>query len=514
MDALEPVLVLRNAIDVGCGMYHTCAQLVDGSVTCWGNSLYGQTGSGANATLKAPGTIVNIGTAITGLHVGGTHNCVLTTNGQTKCWGSNFYGELSLSINSGNYSSIGNKPRDMPPHDSIVQRSHPYAIALGSAMTCWLFDDGNSNCVGQGDYGSLGYGNVMDYGANVSTTPSPFHAFRAIEIEHYYDTMCITTNVSMACYGPNNYGELGTNTTTAYGKYNDDWQPVYVLSNITTWALIGSSPGGHNQICALALWTIQLSNGSITIPKLWCWGDNSYSQLGMNDTSSLLYPPMMPINWNCGDGIVQIHEGEECDGSKNCTANCTFVPLTPLSCAGTGPPGSVCVNTTWYYNDSIVVDTDIEVISSLYVDGNLTFTNTSTLHVTETTHITAKNCVILQGSLNMTFYDVPKVLTSRMISSKCLSGRFKTYNSDSEVINVKCWKYRVKSDVFGLLVVFENSCEVYELKLSLSIGLSLVVLMLVGFIAAGLCMLYRKHKNRKFFKDGEIEVGRNYGTLK
>ncbi len=68
-------------IKLDLGRYHACALSLDNTVSCWGNTSYGQ--------LNAPtGTFVEIS-------VGEMHSCALGTDGRLLCWGDDYNGALS-----------------------------------------------------------------------------------------------------------------------------------------------------------------------------------------------------------------------------------------------------------------------------------------------------------------------------------------------------------------------------------------------------------------------------------
>lgn len=74
----------------------TCARMQSGGVQCWGDSGYGQTGTGQGETVPAPVRTAD-GTPLSGvtrLFAGYTHVCALLTSGDLSCWGRNNDGEL------------------------------------------------------------------------------------------------------------------------------------------------------------------------------------------------------------------------------------------------------------------------------------------------------------------------------------------------------------------------------------------------------------------------------------
>ena len=79
---------------VAAGYRHTCAILDNGDVKCWGGDYRGQLGNGGTATeLNAPSsTAIDLGTGRTAVAVsaGGEHTCAILDNGEMKCWGRDY----------------------------------------------------------------------------------------------------------------------------------------------------------------------------------------------------------------------------------------------------------------------------------------------------------------------------------------------------------------------------------------------------------------------------------------
>ncbi|HSM71583.1 MAG TPA: hypothetical protein VK851_08575 [Anaerolineales bacterium] len=91
------------ALDVDSGLRHTCALLVDGTVSCWGGNYYGQLGRNNTVSDENPQAVVNLAGAWQ-LAVGKNHACVLITSDMPgaddiQCWGLNKDGQLGNGTN-------------------------------------------------------------------------------------------------------------------------------------------------------------------------------------------------------------------------------------------------------------------------------------------------------------------------------------------------------------------------------------------------------------------------------
>jgi alpha-tubulin suppressor-like RCC1 family protein len=86
----------------------------------------------------------------------------------------------------------------------------------------------------------------------------------------YTHSCDVTTKGAARCWGYNGYGQLGDNSTTSSSK------PVGVYG---LGSKVKAISPGYQHTCAVT-----------TKGKVWCWGDNSYGQLGDNTTTNSSKP--------------------------------------------------------------------------------------------------------------------------------------------------------------------------------------------------------------------------------
>ena len=102
---------------VGNSEFYSCAVLINGSVTCWGNNESGQLGLG-DATIQTniPGNEVNVGINLTVMQASGgpDHACALLTGGSVKCWGYNASGQLGLGDKKSRGTSASHMGDNLP----------------------------------------------------------------------------------------------------------------------------------------------------------------------------------------------------------------------------------------------------------------------------------------------------------------------------------------------------------------------------------------------------------------
>jgi alpha-tubulin suppressor-like RCC1 family protein len=120
--AVVPLTAAAKNIDID--YWHACAALVNGEVYCWGNNQSGALGNdvdlGLQKTHYTPTSVAIAGPAKK-VATGGDHSCALLESGVVQCWGNSTYGQAGTG-NSSNSSptTIGGldpiiKPPPVPP---------------------------------------------------------------------------------------------------------------------------------------------------------------------------------------------------------------------------------------------------------------------------------------------------------------------------------------------------------------------------------------------------------------
>ena len=133
--SLEPVAVTLPAAasSITAGLRHTCAQLANGEVFCWGDNRVGQLGDGTKTARPAPTKISVSG--VRALAAGGRNTCVINTSKKLKCWGDNGVGQLGLGNTKKKSGKKTVKKLASVSHTSI-NYAHVCAVSKG-AVKCW-----------------------------------------------------------------------------------------------------------------------------------------------------------------------------------------------------------------------------------------------------------------------------------------------------------------------------------------------------------------------------------------
>ena len=94
-DASTPVGTtgLNGGVALSAGLAHSCAQLANGSMKCWGANPSGQLGNGTTANASMPVAVSGL-TGVVATVAGASHSCAALAAGSVKCWGLNASGQL------------------------------------------------------------------------------------------------------------------------------------------------------------------------------------------------------------------------------------------------------------------------------------------------------------------------------------------------------------------------------------------------------------------------------------
>ena len=239
---------------LAAGLSHTCGINSSGVLKCWGEGSDGELGNGKGTLSKVPVLPSISGTAIF-VGAGGSHTCAVLANGTAFCWGYGFDGQL------GDGQATSN---DSPTE--VASLANVTRIDGGGDQSCAIANGGTVMCWGGNFYGDLGNnGSFVE-----SDTPIAAQIGSVTEISAGlgYHTCAVLSSGGVQCWGEDDYGECGDNNPNAF----EDDVPVDVVdTNNAKLANIVHVQLGNVHTCA-----IDSSN------NLWCWGDNSYKELGNN----------------------------------------------------------------------------------------------------------------------------------------------------------------------------------------------------------------------------------------
>ena len=293
--------IQEQSISSGGG--HTCAILNNGSVSCWGEGVYGQLGNGRTTNMTTPTPIGNLGTNRTAvaLSAGYYHTCAILDNGSVSCWGRGDNGQLG---NGGTENST------LPVTTSSLGAGRTaVSLSSGASHTCALLDNGLISCWGFGDYGQMGNGGTTS--TTVPTLTSSLGTGRtAIALSSGQDHTCaLLDNGSVSCWGSSHTGQLGNG-----GSYS--LTPTLTGSFGTGRTAVALSSGSFHT-CAI------LDNGAVS-----CWGMGWHGQLGNGGAPFKQNTPVLVSSLGSGRTALAISAGF--------SHTCAILDNGLVSCWGAG----------------------------------------------------------------------------------------------------------------------------------------------------------------------------------
>lgn len=259
---LQTVPLSGPARSVATNQGFTCAVLRSGGVQCFGTNLYGTLGvsfnSGTSNPVSTPQT-VSLPGPVTALGAAFDNVCALMQTGGMWCWGTNFVGEDASSWTNGGFTNN-------LPFASDLTGTGTFAAA-GMSHRCVVKQDGPLQCFGQNQYGQLG--NSTNLGSG-TPNPVPYSVGLGASASEVgagtFFTCGLLTSGGVSCFGDNDRGQLASTLDNGSDVAHPTPTAVAGLAGPAT-----HLSAGPNFVCVI------ISGGSVQ-----CWGNNGMGQLGFD----------------------------------------------------------------------------------------------------------------------------------------------------------------------------------------------------------------------------------------
>ena len=257
--AQETTLADARYIQIVAGSVHTCGLTSGGAVQCWGSNWAGQLGDGTFYSFGVPVNVNGLASGVTELASGVNSTCALLDTGVVKCWGANEFGQLGNGT-----TDNATEPVDVSGLSGVMQ------ISAGGDHACAVMNDGSLRCWGRNQSGQLGNGSATDSGSPTAVVGLS-NAVSSVEAG-FSHTCAVLTGGEVACWGSNEFGQLGDGT-------NGNATSPVLLPELT----------GVTQLSARRDHTCALNAGG----AIHCWGINWGGQLGNGTTEDSNTPVLV-----------------------------------------------------------------------------------------------------------------------------------------------------------------------------------------------------------------------------
>jgi prepilin-type N-terminal cleavage/methylation domain-containing protein len=324
-------VVVNGWSAIASGSDFTCG-INTGKAYCWGLNGFGQLGNGTTSNSSVPVAVTTSGVLagknIIAITAGPLFACVLSSDSLVFCWGYNSQGML------GNGSTTNSTTPVAVTATGALLNKTVTSVGAGSLHACAIAS-GQAYCWGYNNSGQLG--NNLTTTSNVPVAVDTSSALLGLTVTSiaggYYHTCAIASNSQAYCWGSNSNGQLGNNSTTA--------------SNVPI-AVNTAGVLSAKMLSDIAVGIRGMYSCAISADEAFCWGSNSYGQLG----GSSAYPnSLIPVVVSAGaipssPAVTAIDTGTEhacvvAGGSAYCWGNNTSGQLGNNSTTYSGIPVAV-----------------------------------------------------------------------------------------------------------------------------------------------------------------------------
>ena len=375
---------------------HSCGVTADGRAYCWGENGDGQLGNGTTTNSSTPVRVTGIlaSKTVVQISVGGSTSCALTSDNLIYCWGGNGSAQFGNGTWTGSLTPTATTMSGALTGKTIIQ------ITVGGDWTCALASDGSAYCWGENWNGRVGDGTTNNSPTPVAVTGG----LSFISLSAMASNTCgITAQYKAYCWGGNGNGQIGNNSTTQVTAptatdttgvlsgvslidifaQNEATCALSSLGKVFCWGGNWSGQLGNNNMGVRSLVPVAVSMAGLTATSIgagrtqacmvttanavYCWGDNTYGQLGDGTTTNRAAPVQMNTSGVLsGKTPVQVSTGNY--------TTCVATREKTTACAGYNASGELG-------NNSSVNSTSLALTQAYALPYILTFGGTGAANI-------------------------------------------------------------------------------------------------------------------------------------
>lgn len=209
------VLAGKTIVQIAAGQ--SCSAVLDsnGKVYAWGSNTNGRLGDGTTTDSHVPVAVdtsgVLSGKVVSQLSLGSSHSLVMTSDGMLFAWGSNGRGQLGNGTTTSSSSPVAVDVSGVLASKTIT------SLAAGYTHSLALASDGTVYAWGADEYGMLGNASVaVQSNTAVAVDTTGVLSGKTVSMigAGLYNSLALTSDGDLMCWGFNTQGEVGDGTTT------------------------------------------------------------------------------------------------------------------------------------------------------------------------------------------------------------------------------------------------------------------------------------------------------------
>jgi alpha-tubulin suppressor-like RCC1 family protein len=306
-----------NIVAIAAGSWHTCAVSIEGDVYCWGTDYAGQLGLGFDARMVYRPRLVP-GVKARSLAIGDMRTYALLDLHTVAGWGNNAGGVLGLGNAMNAYT-----PVSLGLSGTVSLSTSAYCGVADCGHTCSADYAGQVYCWGGNPSGGVGDGTTM-----VRSAPTYIGQYGS-QISAGGLHTCVIASQSVYCWGSNSRGQLGDGTTATHlfpYPANVGTGRAWEISAGDSHTCIRYNGYGCGSKCT--------PPSSADSAGVWCWGDNSYGQLGagLSPTTDPFRSTAVKVVQRQASGLVPVMDVRQMSSGSDRT--CAAMADGTVTCWG------------------------------------------------------------------------------------------------------------------------------------------------------------------------------------